>query len=360
VTDTSTRSAAEARRGTTLGEGVGAGRSGCTGGLHSAAVQRLDLRIDPYANDIGHLGVALVNLAEILVRCLDATGARSVAEVGAYAGDLTELLVQWGERSDAKVIAIDPVPQRGLEELNKQRPKLELIRETSTEALRHIELPDVAIIDGDHNYYTVSEELRLIAERVPEAELPLLMFHDVCWPHGRRDDYFAPELIPEEHRQPVAAEGGLHPDEQGIHPEGMPYRWPAAREGGPRNGVLTAIDDFVSERDDLRLAVVPAFFGFAILWRDDAPYADALAEIVAFWDRNPLLERLEANRVRHLAVHRYMAIEATREAERAQRQDELLRRLAGSRTFALARWLSRVRGRGKPTLSEDELRSALD
>jgi Methyltransferase domain len=323
-------------------------------------VQRLDLKIDPYVSDIGHLGVALVNLGEILVPCLDAVRARSVAEVGAYAGDLTRLLLSWAEQSGAKVIAIDPKPQKKLMELHEQRPDLELIRETSTEALRHIELPDVVIIDGDHNYFTVSEELRLIAERAPGDALPLLMFHDVCWPHGRRDDYFQPELIPEEHRQPIAPDGGLHPDESGIDPEGMPYPWPAAREGGPRNGVVVAVEDFVSGREDLRLAVVPAFFGFAVVWREEAPWADAVAETVALWDRNPLLERLELNRARHLATHRYLAIEATRLAERAERKDELLRRLAGSTTFRLAALLSRMRGRGHPTLTEDELRSALD
>ncbi len=62
------------------------------------------------------------------------------------------------------------------------------------------------IIDGDHNYYTVREELRLIAERAAGAELPLLLFHDVCWPHGRRDDYFDPEQIPAEYRQPIVGE----------------------------------------------------------------------------------------------------------------------------------------------------------
>jgi hypothetical protein len=323
-------------------------------------VHRLDFAIDPYVNDIGHLGVALVNVAEILVPCLDAARARSVAEVGAYAGDLTRLLLDWAEQSGAKVMAIDPMPQKGLEELHEQRPDLELIRETSIDALRDVELPDAVIIDGDHNYYTVSAELRLIAQRAPDGSLPLLMVHDVCWPHGRRDDYFEPELIPEEHRQPIAPDGGLHPDDRGIHPEGMPYRWPAAREGGRCNGVLTAVEDFVSERKDLRLAVVPAFFGFGILWREDAPWADTVAETAALWNRNPLLERLEANRVRHLATHRYMAIEAAREAERGRRKDELLRQLVGSRTFALARLLSRMRGRGKPTLSENELRSALD
>jgi hypothetical protein len=166
--------------------------------------------------------------------------------------------------------------------------------------------------------------------------------------------------VPEGQRQPIAPDGRLHPDEPGIHPEGMPYRWPAAREGGARNGVLTAVEDFVAEGEDLRLAVVPAFFGLGIVWREDAPWSEAIGEILALWDRNPLLERLEENRVRHLAMHRYMAIEATRQAELAARKDELLRRLAGSRTFALARLLSRMRGRGKPTLSEDELRRALD
>ena len=60
------------------------------------------------------------------------------------------------------------------------------------------------IIDGDHNYFTVREELRLIGERAPGAELPLLLFHDVGWPHARRDDYHDADAIPAEHRHPVA------------------------------------------------------------------------------------------------------------------------------------------------------------
>ena len=61
------------------------------------------------------------------------------------------------------------------------------------------------MIDGDHNYYTVSEELRLIGERAPGSELPLLLFHDVRWPHGRRDDYFDVAQIPE--REPPFGRG---------------------------------------------------------------------------------------------------------------------------------------------------------
>jgi len=322
-------------------------------------VERLHLRIDPYANDPGHLGVSLVNVAEILLPCLDAVGARSVIEVGAYAGDLTELLLEWASAADARVMAIDPSPQPELIALDDRRADLELIRETSLDALDRLEPADAVVIDGDHNYYTVSEELRLVAERAAGRTLPLLLLHDVGWPHGRRDDYFAPEEIPDEYRQPTVEGGGLYPGDPGISREGMPYRWPAASEGGPRNGVLTAIEDFVSSRERLRLAVVPAFFGLGVVWDADAHWADAVAEIVEPWDRNPLVERLEANRVFHLVSDRLQLGRAFSEKERGARKDELLRRLLTSRTFALAVQISRLRQRGEPAFSIDEVRRAL-
>ena len=111
-------------------------------------------------------------------------------EVGAFAGDLTRVLVDWAGTAGARVAAIDPSPQDGLLALAREHPALELIRDTSLAALPAIPLPDAVIIDGDHNYFTVREELRIIGERAPGAALPLLLFHDVCWPHGRRDDYF--------------------------------------------------------------------------------------------------------------------------------------------------------------------------
>ena len=91
------------------------------------------------------------------------------------------------------------------------------------------------MIDGDHNYYTVSEELRLIGERAPGAELPLLLFHDVRWPHGRRDDYFDAEQIPAAARHPVAAAGERHlsPARPRLRPGGLPYPRSAATRAGP-------------------------------------------------------------------------------------------------------------------------------
>jgi Methyltransferase domain len=326
-------------------------------------VTRLELRIDPWANDPGHWGASLVTLAELLVPCLDAAGARSVIEIGAYAGDLTGLLADRAAGDRGRVIAIDPAPRPALVELAERRREVELVRETSHSALAHLPVPDAVIVDGDHNYYTVSEELRLLAERAG-ATLPLLLFHDVCWPHGRRDDYFDPALVPADRRQELDEGTGLFPGEAGTRPGGLPYRFKARREGGPRNGVLTAVEDFVAERRGLRLAVVPAFFGLGVVWPEDADWAAAVEDVVGAWDRHPLLARLEENRVLHLANSHVQMVEAGKAQERAARQEAVLRRLLDSSAFALAERLSRLRHRAgiapdATVVSKAEIRRAL-
>jgi hypothetical protein len=327
---------------------------------------RLRTEFDPYLHDPDRWGVSLAQMAELLLPCLQIVGARSVAEVGAFAGDLTRVLVDWASGSGARVLAIDPDPQDALVELAGDAPTLELVRQTSLDALATIALPDVVIIDGDHNYWTVSEELRLIGARVPGADLPLVLFHDVCWPHGRRDDYFAPEQIPPERRYPVAGDsGGLAPSHAGVVAGGLPYPRSAANEGGPRNGVLTAIEDFAGARDELRLVVVPAFFGFGALWHLHAPWSDELSRLLDPWDRNPILERLEANRVHNLARWHRSQAEVWRLREQLGRQQAVLRRLLESSAFAVAERLSRVRVRAgiapaQSVISKDEVRKALD
>jgi hypothetical protein len=314
---------------------------------------------DPMATDPGRWGHSLGNLAEILFACLDAAAPRSLVEVGAYAGDVTSMLVQWAAQTDGvKLISIDPEPQPALRALAEANPQLELDQRASHDALPEIPLADAYIIDGDHNYYTVSQELALIAAQTQsqaQGTLPLLLCHDVCWPHARRDSYYAPAAIPDEQRQPTAEGAYLYPGIKGTHEGGLIYKWPARTEGGPRNGVLTAIEDFVQTRDDLRLAIVPAFFGLGVLWARDAAYADQLEAIVGPWDRNPVLARLEANRVLHLAARQHEQARAAWCQERSAAKDALLRKLLESGAFALAVRLSRLRQGGEPAFSKEEI-----
>ena len=319
-------------------------------------------RMDPADHQIDpeELGYSLANLAEIMFPCLDAAGARSVAEIGAFTGSLTRELLAWGASRDARITAIDPNAEGKLVELANEHSELELLYERSNEALRRIELPDAVIFDGDHNYYAVSQDLELIEERSPDGQIPLLIVHDVSWPHGRRDVYFEPEAIPTDDRQPMAHEVKIAPGNPGLADGGLAYNWIAAREGGPRNGVLTAVEDFVSSHAGLRLAVVPAFFGFAILWAQAAPWGAAVAEIVAPYDRDPLVERLEANRVAHL-VERVELVEALgKRDDRMARQEKLLRRMLGSRAFGLAERISRLRRGSGAVVTRQEVERALE
>jgi hypothetical protein len=303
---------------------------------------------------------------DLLLRLFEAVGARSVVEVGAYAGDLTRVLVQWADQTDGTVAAIDPAPQPALVALADEHAGLALIRETSLASLGEIELPDVVIIDGDHNYYTVSEELRLIGSRVAGAQLPLLLFHDVSWPHARRDDYFDVEQIPADFRQPLVGDGkGIVPGDPGTRSDGLPYHKSAAHEGGARNGVLTAVEDFAASDPALRLAVVPAFFGFGVVWHSAAPWSDAVSAVLAPLDRNDLIDRLESNRVGHLAGEHELRHEIWQLQQRLTRQEQVLRRLLDSSAFAVAERLSVMRVKAgvapdQSVISRAQIRGALD
>jgi predicted O-methyltransferase YrrM len=328
---------------------------------------------NPDATDPDRTGSSLRNLVDVVFPCLDAVGARSVIEIGASHGDFTSELLDWATASGARVTAVEPAPAAELLELAERRPELELVRETSQEALRRLTPRDAIVIDGDHNHYTVSEDLKLIFERAPGERMPLVLLHDVGWPHGRRDAYYAPDRIPESRRQPLAHNAHLDPEVKGVADGGFHVEWTAEREGSPGNGVLTAIEDFMAERPGLRLAVVPPFFGLGVLWHPDAGWAEALAAVVEPWDRNPLLERLEANRCLKLAEWaravqktaavqeelRVTAEQLAHEREVRARQEEVLRAMLDSSAFAWGERLSRVRQRGQPTFSREQVRRVL-
>ena len=305
-------------------------------------------------------GYSLGNLAEIWGPCLDAAGVRSVAEIGAERGRLTQELLRWAAESGAKVTAIEPEPLDDLLELLDEYPGLELIQETSHEALMHMPIPDAVVLDGDHNYYTLSEELRLLAERSAEGRIPFLVFHDVGWPLARRDQYAAPDRIPAEHRHEYAPDVKLVPGNPGVVDRGLPFEWAALREGGPRNGVLTAIEDFMEGNERLRLAIIPLFFGCGLMWPEDEPWSDEVAEIVAPWDRNHVLELAEKARVIQLVQRHSREQEIDERFGAASRLEEAVRRVVNSSAFVASEWLSRLRRRGRPAFSREELRRLLD
>jgi hypothetical protein len=317
-----------------------------------------------FGSDPGQWGASLINNMEMMIGCLEAAGARSVVEVGAYAGDVTRFLLDWAQPNGATVWAIDPMPQPELVQLSEQHKELTLLRAPSHEALAGLARADAYVIDGDHNYYTVAEEIRLAVGDGSEP-MPLLLFHDIGWPHARRDNYYVPEQIPDEHRQSMVEGGGAFPGHSEPIDGGLPFKWMADHEGGPGNGVLTAVEDFVKGSEKVRFAIIPAFFGFGVVWHEDAPYAARLAEVVAPLDRNPILQRLEANRTFHLASVHFQLTEVAAAHARIERLEAFLTRLAMSRAFRVADVLSRLRVRAgivpeQHALSRAEVQRVLD
>ncbi len=263
--------------------------------------------------------------------------------------------------SGAEISTVEPLPPNDLLDLVKRRPELTLIEDTGVGALESLDsLPDTIIIDGDHNYFTLTQELNKIAGMSGDGPLPFLLFHDVCWPHERRDTYYAPERIPESERQPLGHDCTISPGNPGLSDGGLPYEWAADHEGGPKNGVLTAIEDFMADRDGLQLAVVPVFFGMGLLWETSAPWADEVARLIAPFDRNPVMIRAEANRVAHLVRGHVDAAEIRKLNARLARQEELLARMLQSSALGIAERLSNLKQRGNPIFTRQEIQDLLD
>jgi hypothetical protein len=291
----------------------------------------------------------LVPFAPLISRVLDAVAPEIVIEVGADRGDFTRELLDWASGRKAQVIAMDPDPAPDLIGLQRESSELRLVREPSPEGLAELPSPGAIVLDGDHNHYTLTRELQTIDQRSGRAGLPLLLIHDIGWPHARRDTYYAPERVPDEHRQPLAHDALVAPGVPGTTTVGVRFEFAAKEEGGAENGVLTAVEEFMAERPGLRLATLPAFFGLGVLWEREAPWAGRVEEIVAPWDASPLLSRLEEIRIAQI-------IDRTR----LNRQEAVLRSMLGSRAFGLVERISRLRNRRDPLLSRERVRRVLE
>ena len=75
------------------------------------------------------------------------------------------------------------------------------------------------------------------------------------------------------------------------------------RRAGPRNGVLTAVEDFLAANaQSCGSAIVAPFFGLGGGLAPAGALGPALETAIAPWDRNPVLERVEAKRIDHLVA----------------------------------------------------------
>lgn len=244
---------------------------------------------------------SMAEFREVILSCLEIADAREIVEVGSEEGSMTKTLIDCAAARNGRLVSIDPEPSNEARRLFEGCSHAALEMHPSLEVLAD-HAADAYLIDGDHNYYTVLNESRLIWEATRRTGRDLLVFyHDVGWPWARRDLYYTPCRIPASYRHPHTFERGIIPGDRGTVPGGFrgEGRWACALlEGGPRNGVLTAIEDFVAgKEDDLCWASIPAVFGLGILFDRRADWAEEMSLFLTPYHANPLLERMERNRL---------------------------------------------------------------
>jgi hypothetical protein len=235
---------------------------------------------------------------DLIFECLSVVSPRRVVEIGSEAAGMTRLMASWAEEHDAAFTTVEPFPIAEVRSMDESSSHFSLVEGRSPEALASVEPADAYLVDGDHNHWTVLHELRAI---YADGRAPLTILHDVGWPCARRDQYYSVDALPSEAVHPHSHTGGRLPGQAELSSEGFKGAGEfavACDEGGSANGVLTAVEDFLAERDGLEYAHVPAVFGLGIVWSRDADYAERLAAVVAPWHENRLLARLEENRVR--------------------------------------------------------------
>lgn len=190
---------------------------------------------------------------------------KKILEIGVSRGDTTDRLLSINIGS---VTLVDPCLDENLHTKYGKDKRVNVFKGLSLEILPKISGKfDCILIDGDHNWYTVINELRTIHKRGLLEAGGTIFFHDVCWPYGRRDMYYLPESIPEEYRHPYARKN-LKCNRSDLVTTVTPDKCNnnAIHEGGPRNGVLTAIEDFLKEHEkDYLFFIYKKQYGLGIL-----------------------------------------------------------------------------------------------
>lgn len=170
---------------------------------------------------------------------------KHIVEVGAKDGFNTEKLLGICNQKKMKLSVIDPFPNFNVFKFQREIGPFDMYEGISLEELPRIQDYDVILLDGDHNYYTLKSELELIYSNC--EEFPVVFFHDVAWPYARRDMYYNPESIPEEFRNEYERSGIQLEKDDLVEGGFNGHLLNAKKEYTEKNGVLTAIEDFINE-----------------------------------------------------------------------------------------------------------------
>ena len=170
-----------------------------------------------------------------------------------------------------KSVVLSNVTNRNLiDAIKKSGFELTLINTDDEDSIKDnplVVLPDLPnydaiFIDGDANWYTVFNELNIVKES--NDEFPLVFICNNIFPNKRRDSYIDPEAIPSEFRQKYVKELPIKYNDETINIVDEYFH--ACDENTPKNGVLTAIEDFLIENSYISVLKSNFIDGITILY----------------------------------------------------------------------------------------------
>ncbi|MGW7159265.1 glycosyltransferase [Paenibacillus taichungensis] len=211
---------------------------------------------------------------------LKVCNSKSIIEIGSDRGINTRNILSYCKRENAVLHAIDPSPRFGNEEwIQEYSGQLKLHYGLSLNVISTLDSFDTVFVDGDHNWYTVYHELKLIEKQsvVLEQDLPIILLHDVGWPYARRDMYYNPETVPPPFRQPYEKKGLKYGEPELQEIGGLnAHLYNSIYENNFKNGVKTAIEDFIAEsKEKLKYLEIPGFNSLGIIVKADLIQSNA-------------------------------------------------------------------------------------
>lgn len=245
---------------------------------------------------------------------------KRIMEIGAEFGWNTRHILEYCRRNGARADIVDPVALPSLQKVIDEFPDVVTFHNVkSIEVVSKAPTPDILFLDGDHNWRTVFTELSELYAHARDtgAKPPILLAHDCAWPYARRDMYYDPDAFLPEQRHAFAYKG-IKQGQSELCEDGLNDRFAnALHEGGPENGVLTGIEDFIaSSPTSFSLTVMPFFNGLGVAIPEERRTPELDAVIARFHSGETLLEACKS-------LERYMM---NIFAEHLQREKMLHRR----------------------------------
>jgi len=238
-------------------------------------------------------------------RIMDEVELSRVIEIGCEDGVNTAALWEYVRNRNAKLTAVDPAEVK-FPFSASAKDGFTFFRGTSKEFLNGGFRGEIVFMDGDHNYETVLSDLLTIDRNKAASGIKIVFMHDVSWPWARRDNYYDLKQVSDP--RPNRADVNVSPYADADKFYLPPFDYSVAEsEGGERNGVLTAVEDFLAGNSgSWRFWRLPVFYGIGILCctgnLSEREYAAVSRAAEDLNSHRELLATLELNRIENLCL----------------------------------------------------------